>query len=89
MVLGVFTGAIGVLCSSPNAIHSTDVLASRATDFIWNGTAGTTELWSSTSNWTPAGIPVFTDTAVFDSSGRTHQRAVLSECIGLQERIAR
>ena len=40
-----------------------------ATTYAWNGTAGTTELWTSNSNWTPAGFPgeADTDLAIFDS----------------------
>ncbi|MBA4107808.1 MAG: hypothetical protein C0485_18900 [Pirellula sp.] len=45
----------------------------QAADFLWNGTAGTAELWSSSSNWLPIGIPSTDDDAIFGSiSGALH-----------------
>jgi hypothetical protein len=39
----------------------------RADTFTWNGTVGLPEQWSSTSNWTPVGLPDYPDTVEFDS----------------------
>jgi hypothetical protein len=38
-----------------------------ADTYTWNGTVGLPEQWSSTSNWTPVGLPDFLDTVEFDS----------------------